>query len=283
MRAFFRTVSLFALLILLAACEGNQSIVNNIHERDANEIVVFLASKGIEAQKVAAQGGGAAGIGGPTNMFDISVPLEHATEAMALLNSAGLPRRQGTTLLELFAKSGLMTSDKEDEIRYQAGLAEQICNTIRKIDGVLDADVQISFPSGDQTPGTPVQKTTAAVYVKHQGLLEDPNNHVETKIKRLLAGSVSGLSIDDVSVISDRARFADITLEPNAEFFGGKGAQQTYVSIWSIVMTKSSLGRFRFLFFTMIILVLLLTGALGWMVYKFYPQLLPKKQQQPPT
>lgn len=281
MRAFFRTVSLFALLILLAACEGNQSIVNNIQERDANEIVVFLASKGIVAQKVTAGAGGAA-VGGPSNLFDISVPSEHATEAMAFLNNAGLPRKTGTTLLELFAKSGLMTSDKEDEIRYQAGLAEQICNTVRKIDGILDADVQISFPSGDQLPGTPPQKITAAVYIKHQGILEDPNSHIETKIKRLLAGSVSGLSIDNINVISDRARYTDISLEPSMEFFGGKGAEQTYVSIWSIVMTKSSLGRFRLLFFTLIILALLLSAALGWMVYKFYPQLLPKKQP-PPT
>ncbi len=277
MRAIFRTVSLFALLILLAACEGNQPIVNNVQERDANEIVVYLASKGIEAQKVAV----VAGIGGagPSNTFDISVPMENATEAMALLNNAGLPRRTGTTLLQLFAGSGLMTSDKEDEIRYQAGLAEQICNTVKKFDGVLDADVQISFPSGDQIPGVPPQKITAAVYIKHQGLLEDPNSHIETKVKRLLAGSVSGLSIDDVSVISDRARYADITLEPAASY---GGAPQTYVSIWSIVMTKSSLGRFRFLFFTLVTLVLLLTAAVGWLVYKFYPQLLPKKQQ-PPT
>lgn len=281
MRAFFRSVSLFALLLLLAACEGNQSIVNNVPERDANEIIVFLASKGVEAQKVAAATGAGA-VGGPTNLFDISVPMENATESMALLNSAGLPRRQGTNLLTLFAKSGLMTSDKEEEIRYQAGLAEQIGNTILKMDGVLDADVQISFPPSDQVPGAPPQKTTAAVYVKHQGMLEDPNSHVETKIKRLLAGSVSGLSIDDVSVISDRARYADITLDPSMEAIGGKGSQQTYVSIWSIVMTKSSLGRFRFLFFTMFILVLLLTAGLGWMVYKFYPQLLPKKQE-PPT
>lgn len=283
MRAFFRTVSLFALLVLLAACEGNQSIVNNLPEREANEIVVFLASKGIEAQKVAATAGGAGGVGGPTNMFDIFVSIEEMTEAMALLNQNGLPRRPGTTLLEIFGKQGLMTSDKEDAIRYQAGLAEQISNTIRKIDGVLDADVQISFPPSDLPPGVPIPKTTAAVYIKHQGMLEDPNSHIETKVKRLLAGSVTGLSFDDVSVISDRARFADITLQPNMESFGGKGTQETYVSIWSIVMTKGSLSRFRFLFFAMISLVLLLTAALGWMVYKFYPQLLPKKEQQPPT
>ena len=110
-----------------------------------------------------------------------------------------------------------MSTDREETIRYNAGLAEQLRNTIRKIDGVLDADVQISFPPAETTPGAPPQKTTAAVYVKHQGVLEDPNSHIETKIKRLLAGSINGLEYDNVSVISDRSRFADISLEPEQE------------------------------------------------------------------
>jgi type III secretion protein J len=114
-------------------------------------------------------------------------------------------------------------------------------NTIRKIDGVIDADVQISFPSaaggggagGPPVPGAPQQKITAAVYVKHQGILEDPNSHIEVKIKRLMAGSVSGLSYDDVAVISDRSRFADITLTPEGEPIGPR-ALQTHASIWGL-------------------------------------------------
>ena len=60
--------------------------------------------------------------------------------------------------------------------------------------------------------------------MKHQGVLEDPNSHIEIKIKRLIAGSVSGLSYDDVAVISDRSRFSDITLTPEGEPIGAKGA-----------------------------------------------------------
>lgn len=284
MRTILRTLSIFAILIL-AGCEGNHSIVNNVEERDANEIVVFLASKGIEALKVQATGGGAAAAAGPSNQYNIMVDAEHATEAMGLLTRYGLPRIQGTNLLELFAKSGLMSTDREETIRYNAGLAEQLRNTIRKIDGVLDADVQISFPPAETVPGTTPPKTTAAVYVKHQGVLEDPNSHIETKIKRLLAGSINGLDYDNVSVISDRSRFADISLEPDQEAISGKNYQQTYVSIWSIVMTKGSLGRFRFVFFSLITLLLLMGSALGWMVYKFYPQIFLKKktEETPPT
>lgn len=267
-------------LFLLAGCAGNQSIVNNIDEREANEIVVFLASKGITAQKIAAPA--SAGANAPSDMYNISVASQQTTEAMALLNRYGLPRRQGTNLLTLFAKGGFMTSDREETIRYQAGLAEELRNTIRKIDGVLDADVQISFPPADTspTPSANKGKITAAVYVKHQGVMEDPNSHLEVKIKRLLAGSVNGLNYDDVSVISDRSRIADITLQADGEMIGPKSLQQTYVSIWGLVLTKSSLARFRVIFFTFIILLLALAGALGWVVYKFYPIMRMKNQEK---
>jgi len=275
MRTFLRTLSILSLL-LFAACEGNRAIVNNVEERDANEIIVFLASKGIEAQKVQAVAG--VGGGGPSNQYSITVEAGRTTEAMALLTRYGLPRIQGTNLLKLFAGGGLMSTEREENIRYNAGLAEQICNTIRKIDGVLDADVQISFPPVETIPGTTPQKTTAAVYVKHQGVLEDPNSHIETKIKRLLSGSINGLEYDNVAVISDRSRFADISLQPDQEAISGRNYQQTYVSIWSIVMTKASLSRFRVVFFSMIVLLLLMGGALGWLVYRFYPQIFIKKK-----
>lgn len=275
--------ALFALLlILLASCTGDQSIVTSIDEREANEIVVFLASKGISAQKLEAPASGAAAAGTPTNLFNISVSQDQATQAMALLNRYGLPRRQGTNLLALFAGGGLVSSDREETIRYQAGLAEELSNTIRKMDGVLDADVQISFPPAEATPvpGAPAPKITAAVYVKHQGIMDDPNSHMEIKIKRLMAGSINGLAFEDVSVISDRARLADITLQPDGEMIGAK-MQQTYVKIWGVVLTKASLVRFRFIFFTLIFLLMALTAGIGWLIYKFYPLIWKKGEKSP--
>jgi type III secretion protein J len=276
------TTLCFVTLLLLTGCSGNESIVNNVEEREANEIVVYLASKGIAAQKIQAaseQGGGT----GPVQ-YNIGVSSENSTEAMALLNRVGLPRAQGTNLLTLFAPSGFMTSDRSETIRYQAGLAEELKNTILKIDGILDANVQISFPPADATlaPGTLPPKTTASIYIKHQGILEDPNSHLETKIKRLVSSAINGLHFEDVAVISDRARMADIQLGTEGEMIGSRNLQDSYVSIWSIVMTKASLSRFRFLFFLLILLNLAFAGTLGWMVYKFYPQLLKKKEEPPP-
>jgi len=272
MRNPFSFLVLLLSLLFLTGCENKMSIINDVDEREANEIIVFLASKGIPAQKMASASTAPGGAGGPP-MYSISVESDMSTRAMAVLNQNGLPRKKGTTLLDLFAKAGLMTSDKEETIRYQAGLAEQLAGMIRKIDGVIDADVQLSFPVESSNPIGPAaaapKKITAAVYVKHQGILDDPNSHLVTKIKRLVAGSITGLDINDVTVISDRSRFTDLTATPTTEAL--EPGEKEYVSIWSIVMSKSSASRFRFLFFLLMACAIIFAVLIGWMVWKFYP------------
>jgi type III secretion protein J len=273
-------LSLFAFLLLfLTACETNMVIVNDVDEREANEIIVFLASKNISGEKILSPSASPTGGQSSVTLWSIAVPPSDMTMAMSLLNQNGLPRKKGTNLLELFAKQGLMSSDKEETIRYQVGLAEQIANTIRKIDGVIDADVELSFPpaeSATSIPGTAAaqQRVTASVYVKHQGVLDDPNSHLVTKIKRLVASSVNGLDVNDVTVISDRSRMSDISLEPSTESITPKAKE--YVSIWNIVMDKSSASRFRTIFFVLIAMAILFALVIGWMIWKFYPIL--KKQ-----
>ncbi|MFA6119543.1 MAG: type III secretion inner membrane ring lipoprotein SctJ [Parachlamydiales bacterium] len=272
----------FFILIFAAGCETNHSIVNNVDEREANEIVVFLASKGIAAQKIQSSATETPGAGATGISFDIFVEKNKMIDAIALLNQNGLPRIKGTNLLELFAKQGLMTSDKEETIRYQSGLEEELKNTIRKIDGIIDADVKISSPSSTEnliTPGeTP--KIKASVYIKHQGILDDPNQHLESKIKRLISGSIDNLSYDDVTIISDKSRFTDIKLPSSSVLIGPKALEREYVKIWSIIMTKGSASKFRLIFFSMILVIFAFAGSIGWLIYKFYPLL--KQQKEKP-
>lgn len=271
-----RCLTLILSLFLLAGCEKKMEIVSNLEEREANEIIVFLASKGIAAIKLPSTSS-SPGAGQGSSKWSISVDENVSTDAMAILNQNGLPRIKGVNLLDLFAKQGLMSSEKEEQIRYQAGLAEQIATTIRKIDGVIDADVQISFPSADSSNVLPgevvVTKITAAVYVKHQGILDDPNSHLNFKIRRLVSGSVNGLDLNDVTIISDRARFADISLNQIPETLSPSVDSKEYVSIWSIVMSKNSAGKFRFLFFFLSFCVIVFAFCAGWLMWKLYPSL----------
>lgn len=265
----------FALLFCLAGCEKPTLIVNNVPEREANEMLVFLASKGIPAVKMQAASTGPGG-GTGDQMWSISVDQKQEIDAISILNRNGLPRQKTTSLLEIFAKSGLVSSEREESIRYQAGLAAQLAGTINQIDGVIDTQVEISIPKeeGISIPGeapTEKKRITAAIFVKHQGILDDPNSHLVTKIKRLVSGSISGLDINDVTVISDRSRFTDITLSDTPEEITPSAKE--YVSIWSIVMSKGSASRFRVLFFFLIFGLIAFALVCGWMFWKFYPVL----------
>ncbi len=282
---------LFLLLALLAGCESHRIIVNGLDEKEANEILVFLSSKGIKATKVQAASEGAASTKGV--QWNISVDSDRASEAMALLNQAGLPRRRGANLLNIFSNVGLVPSGMQDKVRYQAGLAEQIASTIRKIDGVLDADVQISFPDEDPfNPNAPKQKITASVYVKHSGVLDDPNAHLISRIKRLVAGSINGLDYDNVTVIGDRARFSESPLGG----FGALEEERPYVTVWTLTIAKDSLTRFRVLFFSFTLAIFFLLIAVIWIMWKIWPilkksegglksllTLHPIKNEQPPV
>lgn len=260
------------LLVFLCGCENKKIVVNDMPEREANEIVVFLASKGIPSTKVPSPSSAGPAGAATEALWSISVDEKQEVDAMAILNRNGLPRKKAPTLLELFPKAGLVSSEREENIRYQAGLAAQIAGTIRKIDGVIDADVEISIPQEEAIPGAEAaskKRVTAAVYVKHQGILDDPNSHLVTKIKRLVSGSISGLEINDVTVIPDRSRFTDITLKGMPEDITPRAKE--YVSIWSIVMSKNSAMRFRTLFFVLVFMMILFLVLVGWMMWKFFP------------
>lgn len=264
---FFSLFSLLLLAAFLTGCGSSRIIVNGLDEKEANEILVFLSSRGIEATKI--QAASDATGGNKTVLWNISVDSTQANQAMALLNQAGLPRRRGANLLNIFSNVGLVPSGMQEKVRYQAGLAEQIASTIRKIDGVLDADVQISFPDEDPfNPNAPKQKITASVYVKHNGVLDDPNAHLVSRIKRLVAGSINGLDYDNVTVIGDRPRFTETTpssFETTEE--------RPYVHVWSLIIAKSSLTKFRVIFFSFTLMTLLLLFFLVWILWKVWPLL----------
>lgn len=258
---------MFCLIIpLLTGCANPKTIVNGLDEREANEILVFLASKGINAEKTESKG--AAGGGGSKEIkWDIVVKEEEANQAMAILNQSGLPRRRSQNLLNIFSNVGLVPSAMEQQIRYQAGLAEQVASTIRKIDGILDAEVQISFPKED--PLNPEKKTgkiTASVYVKHNGVLDDPNSYLITRIKRLVEASVTGLTFDNVTVIPDRARFNEL---PSGIM--GVPEEKSYSNVWGLIIGKESLTTFRIVFFSFLVSIVLLLLSLIWLIWKIFP------------
>lgn len=267
---FWRSFLFLCVMLFLTSCEGNKTIVNHLDQSEANEILVFLASNKISAEKVKSAEAGGGGVSKGV-FWDIIVKTTDANEAMRLLNQQGLPRRPGKNVLDIFSTGGLVSSDLQEKIKYRAALAEQLASTIRKYDGILDSDVQVSFPEEDPlNPGKMRGKITASVWVKHSGVLDDPNSHLATKIKRFVSSSITGLNYDDVTVIGERSRLGDV----NVDSIGAHEEEKSYVNVWGVVISKDSLSLFRWIFFTFSLLLLLTALTLVWLMWKLWPVLI---------
>lgn len=260
-RALFPYI--FLSILFLIGCHSQTTIINSVAERDANEIIVLLSNKGVAAVKEPAP---SSTVGGASTekLWNITVPSAQITEALGILNQAGLPRLKGTTLLDLFGTSGLVPSDLQDRIRYQEGLSEQLATTIRKMDGIIDADIQITFPQEEEG----ARPLTASVYVKHRGILDNPNSLGVTKIKRLIASAVPGLTVDTVSVITDRALYADAASFESPAHLQEVGA---LVEIWGIHILRDSAPLFRVIFYSFLIVLFIIACALVWLIWKVMP------------
>lgn len=266
LRMIWSALALICAFFLLTSCESKKTIVYGLEQNDANEILVFLASKGIDGEKVKSTEGG--GAGAKVTLWDVVVDSDKANDAMWQLNQQGLPRRSSQSVLGIFSTGGLVSSDLQEKIKYRAALAAQLAGTIRKYEGVLDADVQISFPEEDPlNPGKTKGKITASIWVKHSGILDDPNSHLATKIKRYVASAITGLNYDDVNIVSVRSQVGSRPEGPSVE------EEKQYVDIWTLVLAKDSVSRFRWIFFSFITLILLLALALTWLFWKTYPLL----------
>jgi type III secretion protein J len=187
---------------------------------------------------------------------------------MRLLNQQGLPRRPTKSILDLYSTSGLVPSDVQEQIKYHAALGEQLANTVRKYDGVLDAEVQISFPKIDAlNPEKSKGKITAAVWVKHSGILDDPNSHLKSKIQRLVSSAITGLAYDDVTVIGERSRLG----EDHAQGGSEAHVEKQYVKTWGIIIGQESLTRFQIIFFTFCSALFLMFLLMLWVLWRTFP------------
>lgn len=262
-RRFFLRCSFLLVVFSLASCNQQQTIVNGVDEKEANEIVVLMASHGIPAVKEPMPTSGGAG-GSGDMQWNIAVSGQDTTRAMSILNRNGLPRREGQSLLGLFSKQGLVPSDREEAIRYQAGLASQLANTIRKWEGIVDADVSFSFPDSDEAErGVPM---TASVYVKHQGVLDDPNSQIVPKIKRYIAGAVVGLDYSNITVVGDKVRVSE-------EIVPGNAPSATLRKVWGVSIAETSVTRFQMIFFAFCLLFVVFVAALAWVGWRLFPVL----------
>ena len=182
-----------AFLVLFASACRSQ-IQHGLDERDANEAVSALVSRGFDARKVPEKGKK------PT--WAIELDDEHATDALRVLTELKLPRPARTTTREVTSQSALIETPGAERLRQLEALEGDIEQMIEGMDGVASAGIELVVPAPSRPGQAPLPSKASALIRAHPAALERLQQQ-QAAIRALIAGSVDGLKADEVVVLID--------------------------------------------------------------------------------
>lgn len=186
MNTFFRT-TLLLFMLFLAACGSKETLLTNISEDEANQVVTVLLKSGISADKVA-NGANA----------NILVPKDKLAQSVTILRMNGIPRAHYAKFEEIFPSSSFTSSPTEERARYIYLLSQSLESTLASIEGVVLARVHVVLPQ-KATFLDPSVGATASVLIQHLPSIDLSN--LSPDIARLVANSVPGLVPEKVAVM----------------------------------------------------------------------------------
>jgi type III secretion protein J len=241
-------MGLAAALLLLSGC--SEPIYHGLDERDANEMVVVLEQQGIDASKRRDPAADDAWI--------IEVPPAQSGEAWRILQKEGLPRREVSGFDQFYPSGGLVPTENEERVLLQFSTAQELTRSLLKIDGVVDAQVNLVLPEKPkvQLESTVIEPPRASVLVKYKAESQKPPVSRE-EVARLVSGGVEGLEQKRVDVIFTRAERSAQPL-----------AKSKVSSIGPIAVAPESETAFQILIGIMGLCIVGLSGAVVFMVLR---------------
>ncbi|MBK7582304.1 MAG: hypothetical protein IPI67_19120 [Myxococcales bacterium] len=225
------------LLLFSAGC--SVPIVNGVEEGDATRVVVALEQGGIAAAKEAdPQSEG---------RYRVLVARDDASGAAQVLKQESLPPPETKGVLEALGEGGLVPSRTAEHAKLIAGMAGDLERSLRAVDGVLSARVHLAVPAKAAFDGEAKEPATASVLIRHRGATSPITPH---DVQSLVAGAVSGLATDKVSVVMTPAPASDRPVDRELSRLG------------PITVTRSSLTPLRLSVAAVALVNLLLFGVL---------------------
>ena len=219
-----------SLAFLLVGCKVG--LYSGLNEAEANEIVAALAGQGIEAAKERLEGAD----------WQVQVDEGRLGQALTVLRAQGLPHQRFATMGDMFQKQGLVSTPAEERMRYIYAVSQELSQTLRSVDGVVEARVHVVIPANDPLSDK-IRPSSAAVFIKHR---PDVNLRLLTPaVKDLVAHSIEGLSYEQVS-LSLFAAQPIAAAPPVAEaadplFFGVLGTRAVVVLLVLLILAGASL------------------------------------------
>lgn len=192
----------FLLFLAVTGCRAR--VQHGLDERDANEIVSALASRGFDPEKIPERGRK------PT--WAVEVGNGHATEAVRVLTELKLPRPARSLTRELVNQPGLVESPTAERARQLEGVEGDLEQALESLDGVASAAVELAVPLTAARAGQPQPPARAAVLLRVQPDVQKHMVEQRDALRGLVAGAVEGLRAEDVTLVIDAAQVRSPTL-----------------------------------------------------------------------
>ncbi|MFN8074712.1 MAG: flagellar basal-body MS-ring/collar protein FliF [Kineosporiaceae bacterium] len=190
-------------------------LFGNLSGSDANAIVEQLQASGVKYELTD---------GGHTVM----VPQSQVYDLRVQMSGKGLPAGSdsaGYSLLD--SKGGLTQTDFQQNVTYRRALEGELSKTLQAMDGVNTAVVHLALPKKDVF-ATEQDRPTASVLLQLRPGVAIGRDQVRS-VTHLVAGSVEGLSPDDVTVTDSTGKLLSSpeTGVNGASSAAGEADQQT--------------------------------------------------------
>ncbi|MBN2359984.1 MAG: hypothetical protein JXR83_11070 [Deltaproteobacteria bacterium] len=196
-----RTLGSTALVAALAlgGC-AKEEIMHDLSERDANEILVVLDTKGISARKEMAEG--------RVVTWKVIVPGSRASEARRILVDAELPKPKSLRLSDVFKESGMIPTASEEKAKMLMGIQGEIEQKLKLIPGVLDVHAQVVIPDKEaiRDVNAPKPDPMASVVIVYEETRPNELPFRIEDIQKAVAASVEDLKAERVTVLPYKNR-----------------------------------------------------------------------------
>ncbi len=211
-----------ACMLTISAC-GVDTVVHNIDEREANQIIELLADNDIQATKNRIDNG-------RTVSYSVAVSPGDKLLAIKTLNRFDMPRRHDMGYNDVFKDSGLIPTSSEERAKQLSALEGEIEKQLKLVEGVLDVQVQLVIPEESPLRAMDEVKAvaTAGVAVKYLPGAGGTKPLSEAQIQAIVAAGTEGLTADRVVVVmtpggGPSAKYA---LNPEAAETSGSGLKR---------------------------------------------------------
>lgn len=178
--------------LLLFGCQTDETILRQLNESEANEVILALANFNIMAKKNIIPSK-------KENLFYISVKKDKVVKSLEVIQKNQLPKKNSSSLKDIFFKNrqGLLPSKTEEMALLALASQGEIEGLLKTLPNIIDAKVVFAIPQVDNWKKTESKRSASVVIVKN-----DQNDDLNIdEIKSLIANSINDLYAADVAVV----------------------------------------------------------------------------------